>query len=65
MATYIYSKKEATTEDITQRFGYNKATVSQALKEMEENQIVVGRRESYYVHYSLTEFGKKLVTLFN
>ena len=65
IATFIYGNKEATTEQIAQKMGLKPARISEYVKEMQENSILISRRESYFVYYSLTEFGKKLVTLFN
>jgi len=65
IATYIYANKEATTEQLAQKMGLKPARISEYVKEMQENSILISRRESYFVYYSLTDFGKKLVTLFN
>ena len=65
IATQIFKLKEATGKDLAELLSLPASTVNEALKEMLENGIVARRRESYFVHYSLTELGKKLVTLFN
>lgn len=65
IATHIYKLKESTSTDLAQLMGMKPPRVNEYLKEMQENGIVETRRESYYVYYSLTELGKRLVTLFN
>lgn len=65
IATYIYKKGEASGNDISADLGMKAPRVTEYLKEMHENGVLNSRRDSYYVYYSLSENGKKLVTLFN
>lgn len=65
IATQIYKLKEATGKQLAEVLSLPPSTVNECLKEMHENGIVQPRRESYFVYYSLTELGKRLVTLFN
>lgn len=65
IATQLFKLKESTGKELAEILSYPASTVNEALKEMHENTIVQARRESYYVYYSLTDLGKRLVTLFN
>ncbi|GGH42999.1 hypothetical protein GCM10007423_40040 [Dyadobacter endophyticus] len=65
IATSIHALKESTADELSERTGIKANLITMYLKEMEQAGIMVSRRESYYIHYSLTDFGKKIVTLFN
>lgn len=65
IATQIHKLKEASADELSEKIGIKANLITMYLKEMEEVGIMVTRRESYYVYYSLTAFGEKIVTLFN
>lgn len=65
IATQIHKLKESTSTELAEKLGMKAPRVNEYLKEMHENGILDSRRQSYFVYYSLTELGKRLVTLFN
>lgn len=65
IATHIYKLKESTANELSEKTGIKAPRVTEYLKEMQENGILQSRRQSYFVYYSLTELGNRLVTLFN
>jgi DNA-binding HxlR family transcriptional regulator len=65
IATQIHKLRESSADELAGLTGIKANKISEYLKDMHTNGILTSRRESYYVYYSLTDFGKKLVTLFN
>ncbi|MCF2487450.1 helix-turn-helix transcriptional regulator [Dyadobacter sp. CY347] len=65
IATQIHKLKESSADELTRLTGIKANLITMYLKEMEEAGIMKTRRESYYVFYSLTPFGEKIITLFN
>ena len=65
IATQIHKLKESSADELAGITGIKSNRVTEYLKEMHLNGVLTSRRESYFVYYSLTDFGKKLVTLFN
>lgn len=65
IATSIYKLKESSADELSEKTGIKSNAITTYLKEMESSGIMKSRRESYYIYYSLTPFGEKIVTLFN
>lgn len=65
IATSIYALKESTADELSERTGIKANLITMYLKEMEHAGVMTSRRESYYIYYSLTPFGTKIVLLFN
>lgn len=65
IATSIYALTESTADGLSERTGIKANLITMYLKEMEQAGVMTSRRESYFIYYSLTPFGKKIVTLFN
>jgi DNA-binding HxlR family transcriptional regulator len=65
IATQIHKLKESSANELSGITGISSNKVTEYLKDMHTHGILTSRRESYFVYYSLTDFGKKLVTLFN
>lgn len=63
IATLVYKHKEATAQDLAALTGFRSSDITYYLREMEENEVMTTRRESYFIYYSLTKFGKKIVML--
>jgi DNA-binding MarR family transcriptional regulator len=65
IATHIYKMKECSANELSKHTGMPAPRITEYLKEMSENGILNSRRDSYFVYYSLTDLGTKIVTLFN
>lgn len=65
IATAVLKLKESTANELSPQIGIKANLITTYLKEMEEAGVMKSRRESYFIYYSLTEFGEKIVTLFN
>jgi len=65
IATLVYKLKEASADELSLQIGIAANRATMILKEMKEAGVMKTRRESHYIYYSLTEFGEKIVTLFN
>lgn len=65
VATAIYKLKESSADELSEKTGIKSNAITMILKEMEASGVMKSRRESYYIYYSLTSFGEKIVTLFN
>lgn len=65
IATAVYTLKESTAEALSEKTGIKANLITMYLKEMEQAGVMTSRRESYYIFYTLTTFGEKIVTLFH
>lgn len=65
IATQIHKLKESYADQLSENTGIKANLITMYLKDMEHAGIMSSRRYSYFIYYSLTDFGKRIVNLFN
>jgi predicted transcriptional regulator with HTH domain len=61
IALKIREVGEASAQDLSEVIPYTKHGITIYLKQMLDSGIMRTRRESHYVYYSLTDFGRKIL----